>query len=168
MVTWLSSSLICAVEDQMSSKSDDFSLKNGNLAIFKMAAIRHLRFVMTSQYCLAGYIFVVQILSCNFMLIGFVVSEIVAIRHTSPFWLYIMDHGNFGVVHTLYHVTLSRGVQNNHCYEIFDPYLPIHYATFVRLRWWLSVLRGVSPLLSELVPSKMVPKMTLIRGNGGL
>ena len=34
----------------------------------------------------------------------------------------------------LYHVTLSRGIQNNHSYEIFDPYLPIHDATFMRLR----------------------------------
>ena len=41
---------------------------------------------------------------------------------------------HFGIVHALYHVTLSRGVQNNHSYEIFDPYLPIHYATFMRLR----------------------------------
>ena len=32
-------------------------------AIFKMAAVRHLGFVMTSQYCIAGHIFVVQILS---------------------------------------------------------------------------------------------------------
>ena len=30
-------------------------------------------------------------------------------------------HGNFGVAHALYHVTLSPGVQNNHSYEIFDP-----------------------------------------------
>ena len=40
---------------------------------------------------------------------------------------------NFWVAHALYHVTLSPGVQNNHSYEIFDPYLPIHYATFMRL-----------------------------------
>ena len=65
-------------------------------------------------------------------------------------WLYITDHGNFGVAHALYHVTLSRGVQNNHSYEIFDPYLPIHYATFMRLRWRLrGVLRWASPLLSD-------------------
>ena len=43
----------------------------------------------------------------------------------SAFWLYITDPGNFGVVHALYHVTLSPGVQNNHSYEICDPYLPI-------------------------------------------
>jgi len=67
-----------------------------------------------------------------------------------PFWLYIItDHGNFGVVHVLYHVTLSRGVKNNDSYEIFDPYLPIHYATFMGLRWRLrGVLRWASPLLS--------------------
>jgi len=55
------------------------------------------------------------------MLICVVVSEILAI-------------GNCGVAHALYHVTLSLGVQNNHSYEIFDPYLPIHYATFMCLR----------------------------------
>ena len=41
------------------------------------------------------------------------------------------------VAHALYHVsdvTLSQGVKNYHSYEIFDPYLPIHYATFMRLR----------------------------------
>jgi len=60
------------------------------------------------------------------------------------------DHGDFEVAHALYHVTLSREVQNDHSYEVFDPYLPIHYATFRRLRWWLrGVLRGASPLLSD-------------------
>jgi len=47
---------------------------------------------------------------------------------------------------SLYHVTLSQGVKNYHSYEIFDPYLPIHYATFRRL---YDVLRGASPLLSD-------------------
>jgi len=56
-----------------------FSLRYGDLAIFKMAAVRHLVFVMTSQYCIAWHIFVVQILSWNFMLIGVIVSEILAI-----------------------------------------------------------------------------------------
>ena len=44
----------------------------------------------------------------------------------------------------------SREVQNNHSYEFFDPYLPIHYATFMRLQWRLrGVLRGASPLLTD-------------------
>ena len=47
--------------------------------------------------------------------------------------LCITDHGNFGIAHVLYHVTISREVQNNHLDEIFDPYLPIHYATIMRL-----------------------------------
>jgi len=47
---------------QILSKSDDFSLRYGDLAIFKMAAVRYLGFVMMSQYCIAGHIFVVQIL----------------------------------------------------------------------------------------------------------
>ena len=64
---------------QISSKSDDFSLRYGDLTIFKMAAVRHLGFVMMSQYCIAEHIFVVQILSRNILSIGVVVSEILAI-----------------------------------------------------------------------------------------
>ena len=97
-----------------------------------MAVVRHLGFVMTSQYCIAGHIFVVQIIVLKFH-----VDRCCSFRDTcnkSAFWLYITDHGNFRVAHALYHVTLSRGVQNNHSYEILDPYLPIHYATFMRLR----------------------------------
>ena len=52
-----------AVVYQILSKSDDFSLRYGELAILKMAAVRHLGFVVTSQYCIAGHTFVVQILS---------------------------------------------------------------------------------------------------------
>ena len=37
-------------------------MRYGDLAIFKMAAVRHLGFVVTSQYCIAGHIFVVQTL----------------------------------------------------------------------------------------------------------
>ena len=125
LVMWLSWGSISAVVYQVLSKSHDFSPRYGNLAIFKMAAVCHLGFVMTSQYCIAGHIFVVQILSWNSMLIGFVVS--VFQRYLQyrmwPFWLYITGHGNFGVAHALYHVTLSLGVQNNHSYEFFDPYL---------------------------------------------
>ena len=80
LVTRLSSCSISAVVCQISSKSDDFSLlRYGDLTIFKMAAVRHLGFVMTSQDCIAGHIFVVQILSWNFLSIGVVVSEIIAI-----------------------------------------------------------------------------------------
>ena len=78
---WLSWGLISAVVYQISSKSHDFSLRYGDLAVFKMAAVRHLGFVMTSQYLIAGHIFVVQILSWNFMSIGVVVSEILAISY---------------------------------------------------------------------------------------
>jgi len=48
LVTWLSSGSICNVVYQISSKSDDFSVSYGDLAIFIMAAVRHLGFVMTS------------------------------------------------------------------------------------------------------------------------
>jgi len=78
-VTWLSLGSISAVVYQIWSKLDDLSLRYGDLAIFKMAAVRHLGYVMTSQYCIAGHIFVVQILSWNFLSIGVVVSEILAV-----------------------------------------------------------------------------------------
>jgi len=71
LVTWLSLGSISAVVYQILSKSEDFTLRYGDLAIFKMAGVRHLGFVMTSQYCIAGHIFVVQILSWNFLSIGF-------------------------------------------------------------------------------------------------
>ena len=58
-----SSGSLSAVVYQILSKSDDFSLRYGDLAIFKMAAVRHLGFVMTSQYCIAGHIFSVGMLS---------------------------------------------------------------------------------------------------------
>ena len=44
LVTWLSSGSIYAVVYQISSKSDDFSLRYSDLTIFKMAAVRHLQF----------------------------------------------------------------------------------------------------------------------------
>jgi len=47
-VTWLSSGSIYALVYQILSKSNDFSLSYGDLAIFIMAAVRHLGFVMTS------------------------------------------------------------------------------------------------------------------------
>jgi len=52
-----------AVVYQILSESDNFSLRYGDLAVFKIAAVRHLGFVMTSQYCITGHIVVVQILS---------------------------------------------------------------------------------------------------------
>jgi len=58
-----------------------------------MAAVRHLGFVVTSQYCIAGHIFVVQILSWDFMLIGVVVSEILSLCPYSSL--------SFGVLHTV-------------------------------------------------------------------
>jgi len=36
---------------QIWSKSDDFLLRHGVITIFKMAAVAHLGFVVTSQYC---------------------------------------------------------------------------------------------------------------------
>jgi len=44
LVTWLQSGSTFAVVYQISSKSDDFSLRYGDLTIFKMAAVRHLGF----------------------------------------------------------------------------------------------------------------------------
>ena len=58
-ITWLSLCSISAVVYQILSKSDDFSLRYGDLAISKMAAVHHLGFVMTSQYCIVGHTFIV-------------------------------------------------------------------------------------------------------------
>ena len=44
LVTWLSSGSISNVVYQISSKSDDFSLRYGDFTIYKMAAVRHLGF----------------------------------------------------------------------------------------------------------------------------
>jgi len=63
LVTWLSSGSTATVLHEISSKSDNFSLRYGDLVIFKLAVVRHLGFVMTSQYCIAGHIYAVQILS---------------------------------------------------------------------------------------------------------
>jgi len=78
LVTWLSSGSISDLVYQILLKSDDCSLIYGDLAIFKMAAVRHIGFVMTSQYCIGGHIFVVQMLFWNYVSIGIVVSEILA------------------------------------------------------------------------------------------
>jgi len=94
---------------------------------------------------------------CANIVVKFLVHRCCSFRDTcniirQPFGctMYITENGNFGVAHALCHVTLSPGVQNNHSYEIFYPYLPIHYATFMRLRWRLrGVLRWASPLLSD-------------------
>jgi len=45
LVTWLSLGSISAAVYQILSKSDNFSLRYGDLAVFKMAAVRHLGFV---------------------------------------------------------------------------------------------------------------------------
>jgi len=57
---------------------------------------------------------------------------------------------NFGVAHALYHVTLTRRVQNNHSYAFFEPYLPIHYATVMRLRWW-RCSKGSTPIVKRVL-----------------
>ena len=81
--------------------------------------------------------------------------------------------GNFGVAHALYHVTLSREVQNNHSYEVFDPYLPIHYATFMRLRWRLRGSKVSIPIVKRflgenfLSPVKNGPQNGAISGKWG-
>ena len=80
------------------------------------------------------------------MLNGFVVSEILATSYVA-LWLYITDHGDFGVAHALYHVTLSRKVQNNHSYEVFDPYLPIHYATYASTMTIKRCSKGSIPIV---------------------
>jgi len=76
-VTVIGFNICCSVPNLI--KIGWFLLRYGDLAIFKMAAVRYVGFVMTSQYCIAGHIFVVQILFWNFLSIGVVVSDILAI-----------------------------------------------------------------------------------------
>ena len=121
---------ISAVVYQILSKSDDFSLRFSDLQNGGRTP---------SWIC-----YDVTILHrpthfrCANIVLKFLVDRCCSFRDTcniirQPFGCTITDYGNFGVAHALYHVTLSRGVQNNHSYEFFDPYLPIHYATFMRL-----------------------------------
>jgi len=44
LVTWTESGSKFAIVYRISSKSDDFSLRYGDLTIFEMAAVRHLGF----------------------------------------------------------------------------------------------------------------------------
>jgi len=46
LITWRSPSSKSAAVYKISSKSDDFSLRYGNITIFKMAAVRHLGIVL--------------------------------------------------------------------------------------------------------------------------
>ena len=46
LITWRSSSSKSAAVYKISSKSDDFSLRYGDILIFKMAAVRHLGIVL--------------------------------------------------------------------------------------------------------------------------
>jgi len=49
LITWRSSSLKSAAVYKISWKSDDFSLRYGDISIFKMAAVRHLGIVLPSS-----------------------------------------------------------------------------------------------------------------------
>ena len=49
------------------------------------------------------------------------------------------------IAHALYHVIGLQGVKNNRIFGIPDPHLPIPYATFGALRWWLRVVYREHP-----------------------
>ena len=76
-VTVMGFNICCSVSNFI--KITRFFTEIWDMAIFKMAVVRHLGFVVTSQYSIAGHIFVVQISSWNFMLVVVVVSEILAV-----------------------------------------------------------------------------------------
>jgi len=76
LITWRSSSSKSAVVYKISWKSDDVSLRYGDISIFKMAAVRHLGIVLpqyetTDEVSVAGC-------SClsNFMLIWYTALKI--------------------------------------------------------------------------------------------
>jgi len=88
----MSSGSISAIVYKISSKSDDFSPRYGDLK-WQLSAILDI-FVITSQYCIAGHIFVVSVV-LKFHADCFVVSEMLAISevclsavHNGPwqFW----------------------------------------------------------------------------------
>ena len=122
LVTWLSLGSISAVVYQIWSKSDDFfteiwwfsDLQNGGRPpswICYDVTILHRR----------------THFRCANIVVKFLVDRCCSLRdraylqYHKNFWLYITENGNFGVAHALCHVTLSRGVQNNHSYEILTP-----------------------------------------------
>jgi len=95
-----------------------------------MAAVRHLGFVMTSQYCIAGHIFIVLKFhvdrfcsfrdNCNYY------NEIVDVVHNTvhniiplctAFWRYITDHAVTAILglRMRCHVTISRGSKITTC-----------------------------------------------------
>jgi len=48
----------------------------------------------------------------------------------------------------------SKFLVENVIFEIADPDFPIHYATFMRLRWWLGIVYSWAPLLVSVFQSK--------------
>jgi len=67
--------------------------------------------------------------------------------------------------------TCKWGVAGDPIFEFPDPYLPIHYTTFIELRWRLRVVyRRASPWLRpfwrKIFPSKMGEKFAFFGKNG--
>ena len=86
----LSSGSLSAVVYQILIKLENFSLRYGDLAIFKMSAVRHLGFVMTSQYCIAGHIFVVRMVGGQ--ILGFSIDS-----HCRPYNNFSLRYGDLTI-----------------------------------------------------------------------
>ena len=54
-------------------------------------------------------------------------------------------------VHAPNHVTCKYGVKNNYIFGIYDPDMPIHYITFMELRWRLRVVYRDAQIIGSVV-----------------
>jgi len=92
LITWRSSSSLSAAVYKISSKLDDFSLRYGDITIFKMAAVCHLGIVLppyetTHEVSVAGS-------SCKFMSIWYTHLKIIRIFGLKC--LFRPQNGGFG------------------------------------------------------------------------
>jgi len=62
------------------------------------------------------------------------------------------------IAHALYHVIGLQRLKNNRIFGIPDPHLPVHYATFGALRWWLRVVYIEHPLYEAFLVQKQPQK----------
>ena len=60
---------------QISSYSNDSRLRYGDITIFKMVAVRHVQFIVTSSYCI-GRLCLTLLTLCYILTIGFILSDI--------------------------------------------------------------------------------------------
>jgi len=110
LITWRSSSSKAAAVYKISSKSDDFSLRYGDISIFKMTAVHHLGSILPSYETI--YEVSVAGRSClsNFMSIRYTDLKIQLFENYSHIWLEMPIQapkmrvlGDFGPLNVIIH-----------------------------------------------------------------